>query len=618
MKPYRSNLCTFLGREKNIKVLHVYIEEALSKGILDRYYMFDLTRDRRDQIFLIKEYHRLRSIYRDKVILVNCQKRKSQFKNKSIGSTIGKWGDFYGYLSNFDDNDIIIKVDDDTLFIDVDELEQALKTRWENQSAFLMHSNCINNGVCAYYQAMQNIWRFNSDRLKLFPEGGIAGPLFLWPELAKDCHEQFLNDISQDYSAINQYKLNKNIYFNARVSINFTFMLGKDRDILKKVDEQDEYLISCRMPQKLGRSNMILGNFITSHHSYGAQDPLLKKCNFLKRYGDLAQSKEKRTLPKPSLFNFLITKPKQLLKKPNKQGSCSTIKFGSNYLCPSWLTENYFTIKNTRTNKYLGIKLKTASSSKFWKALNKQEYICEEFISGVDQPQAFCIENNIRNHNQILSSRDYIKQSDRFPAGFVSQFYNENIFKNGIKLVQHKRENQFLIESSNTPESFLCSQESKDGQNISYFFQKDGRLISDLWEVKDCSNFSNDVFIGEFVKHENKKFCNDGHYLRSIENKNFPNYILPRSYQWTIDNHIWEFINLSRNIYIIKCIKNYGSEKFLSFLGHDVKLSNEPSKWLLTKYKNKYKILNMSCGLHINCGNTTSLTKTPSLFEIEI
>ena len=233
-------------------------------------------------------------------------------------------------------------------------------------------------------------------------------------------HDQGLNDISQDYSTINQYKLKKNIYFNARVSINFTFMLGKDRDILKKVDEQDEYLISCRMPQKLVRSNMILGNFITSHHSYGAQDPLLKKCNFLKRYGDLAQSKEKRTLLKPSLFNFLITKSKQLLKKPNKQGSCSTIKFGSNYLCPSWLTENHFTIKNTRTNKYLGIKLKTASSSKFWKTLNKQEYICEEFISGVDQPQAFCIKNNIRNHNQILSSRDYIKQSDRFwrIAGF--------------------------------------------------------------------------------------------------------------------------------------------------------------------------------------------------------
>lgn len=611
MKAYRSNLCTFLGREYNIKILHTYIEQALSRGVLDRYYMFDLTRDRKDQKFIVKEYHRLSSIYKNRVYLVNYQKRKSQFKSNSVRSTIGYWGDFYRYLTNFKDEDIIIKVDDDTLFIDVNELEGALQTRWENKSAFLMHSNCINNGICAYYQAIKNIWRFDSDKLKLFPEGGIAGPLFLWPDLARDCHDQFLNDLSKDYNNINKYKLSENIYFNARVSINFTFILGKDRFYLKDVDEQDEYLISSKIPQNLGRSNMIIGDFVTAHHSYGAQDPLLKEYDFLNRYKKLSKKPRKN-----NKISSLFFKIKRSLARPS--GTCSTIKYKNEYLCPSWLTNKHFTIKNTRTNKFLGIKLNSSSQSKFWRKSNHEELIAEDFISGTDNPQFLFVDKNIRNHNQILTTKDFIKKSDTFPSSFASQFYNENLLKNGINLVPADARDTFLIESLSVSGAFLCSKESEDGNNISYFFQKDGRLICDKWEIKNNKNLINQVLLATNHKISDNKFHNDPQFLKIKWGKNSFDHILPRSYHWTIDKHIWEFIKLSKNIYFIKCIQNYGNEKFLSCLNGDVIINKKPYKWRLIKDGNNYKILDTKSHLYINIDDSIKLNKKPSLLEIKI
>ena len=54
--------------------------------------------------------------------------------------------------SSFYKDSIIIKCDDDILFIDIHGLKNAIKQRKNDKKSFLIHSNCINNNICSYYQ----------------------------------------------------------------------------------------------------------------------------------------------------------------------------------------------------------------------------------------------------------------------------------------------------------------------------------------------------------------------------------------------------------------------------------------------------------------------------------
>jgi len=227
-KEYRSNLCTFMGRRNNIEILHKYIEEALNINAIDRYYMIDMTRNIDDHNLIQSERDRLNEKFPGRVFVRNDDKQKQLLESgeEIVG---GSWAPFYSFLDSFEDNDVIIKCDDDTLYIDVETLKAACELRWKNKDPLLMHANCINNGITAYHQYKKGIWDRieNKDLIDMFPSGGLTGPLFAHPDVACDMHEQFATDLKLNETNIEKYKLKENIYFNCRVSINFIFMLHK-------------------------------------------------------------------------------------------------------------------------------------------------------------------------------------------------------------------------------------------------------------------------------------------------------------------------------------------------------------------------------------------------------
>jgi len=606
MNSFRSNLCAFLGRKKYITILHLYIERCLHENIIDRYYLFDLSKNLEDHFFLLEESKRLSLKFPNRVFLENYEKRDYLLKKNSIDAVSGKWGAFYSYLSNFDDNDIIIKIDDDTLFIDPEGLKEALEVRWSDQSAFIMHSNCINNGICAYHQSESKIWKFKDERINMYPEGGIAGPLFLWPELTQKCHEQFLEDVSIDSDNINNYKLGKNIYSNSRISINFTFFLGRDRNHLVGINEQDEYLLSSKIPQNLGRSNMIIGDFITSHYSYGVQEPLLSRFDFLKKYKDLAEK--------------FLEKPRKALAFHKSTNKCSTIKFKENYICKSWVEEDYFTIKNLRTEKYMGLDLKPKAKIDFGSKKPSGDFLIRSVLSGSDKPQAFKINGNIYNNNEVLQTRDLKKISQEFQASFVSKFFQENFSKNGIDLIPTKNKDEYLIESSVEKNAFLFTKEDKSKSNIFYFFKKDGKRRADFWEIKPQSHLSNKIILSKIIQNTSQEFENDSSYMEASFDPLFPKHVLPRSYQWTLDKHLWEFENIKDNSYHIACINNKGVKDYLTLSQESLSISTSPRAWEVQNIKGEFAILDPQSKKYLNCEEQKEiiLSFKPSLFRIKL
>ena len=213
--------CVFLGREKNIKILHSYIEKCLFLNIIDEYHMYDFSKNENDKFFIKKEYNRLSNIFKNKIFLLNTE-------NFYYSNSKTDWNPFYKEISKSKNNDVIIKCDDDILFIDIFALKNAIKDRIKDRKSFLIHSNCINNGVCAYYQS--NLFN-NINELKTYPTGGLLGVLFEKPEIGYAMHNQFLNDLNDNLLNLNKYIIDDKI-INTRISINFILLNGKDAKYL--------------------------------------------------------------------------------------------------------------------------------------------------------------------------------------------------------------------------------------------------------------------------------------------------------------------------------------------------------------------------------------------------
>jgi hypothetical protein len=337
----------FLGREKNIKIQHIYIQLLLNENIIDEYHMFDFSRKEKDKIFILNEYNRLSNIYNInnnlKIYLHN-----NDYENyENIKKT--NWNPFYKYIyETSHENDVIIKCDDDILFIDIYSLKNAIYDRFSDKYSFLIHSNCINNGVCAYYQ--KDLFPKLKDKLNIYPKGGILGILFEKPEIAYVIHDLFVKDLINNIYNINKYIID-DVYIHTRISINFILINGRDTKYFKDIEFNDEYELSSYIPEKLLRPNKIKGNFITSHLSYSFQEKvLLSKDDLLNLYMKLVlniynnhDSYYLYFLNNPLINNTLVHIPKCVVSNNNI------------FKVKNWITKNHYYIKNRETNSYMYI-----------------------------------------------------------------------------------------------------------------------------------------------------------------------------------------------------------------------------------------------------------------------
>ena len=335
--------CVFVGREKNLKILHSYIDIGLRQNILDEYHMFDFSRNINDNHFIMFEYNRLINIYPERIFLHNYNKNENNMKQNNIKTD---WSPFYKYISStFNESDVIIKCDDDILFIDIFSLKNAINDRIKDKRSFLIHSNCINNGVCSYYQS--DLFPKIKDKINVYPNGGLLGPLFEKPEYAHAMHSQFAYDLIADLNNLNKYIIDDK-YINSRISINFVLINGTDLKYLKDIGIHDEYELSSFIPEKLLRLNKIKGDLITSHLSYSVQEKiLLNREDIYNNYRNLLNKYL-------NLQNGVINNFNKVNKLLENQKAHKNI-MNNTYIVKNWIKDNHYYIKNIETNKYLCI-----------------------------------------------------------------------------------------------------------------------------------------------------------------------------------------------------------------------------------------------------------------------
>jgi len=179
------------------------------------------------------------------------------------------WKNYYNYYNDKKfENDIIIKCDDDIVFIDLHKLPKFIDFI-KNNDYDLVFANTINNGVSAYFQ--QNKYNLIPKEIMdlEYPLNGLCGSLWESGKKAEVLHDYFI----KNYKKFLDYDYNNEIIpINTRFSINFFGYKGKNWHKIKDCYVDDEYNLTVDYVCNRQFNNILYSDFYVSHLSFFKQN----------------------------------------------------------------------------------------------------------------------------------------------------------------------------------------------------------------------------------------------------------------------------------------------------------------------------------------------------------
>ncbi len=180
---------------------------------------------------------------------------------------------FYEYYQmHSGPNDVIVKVDDDIIFVNTSEFKCFVNYVHEKQDVFTVSANVVNSGVVAHIQQELGIVPLSVGRME-YPPGGLEGSLFASLDKCVNLHKYFLEHPGDFFRPeIFQYK--------ERLSINFIAYSGRrasEIHSLVKADGNDERGITTRANTQLGLTSVVYMRLVVSHATYFKQRHIADK-----------------------------------------------------------------------------------------------------------------------------------------------------------------------------------------------------------------------------------------------------------------------------------------------------------------------------------------------------
>lgn len=177
------------------------------------------------------------------------------------------WKNYYmHYTDKIYENDVIIKCDDDIVYIDLSRLPEFIDYV-KNNDFDCVFANTINNGVAAYFQ--QN--RYNLIPKELmdleYPPNGFRGSLWINPRKAEILHNYFI----ENYEKFINNRHNEQIVIPTRYSINFFGYKGKNWKKISDCYEDDELHLTVTYVNNRNFKNILYSDCYVSHLSFGQQ-----------------------------------------------------------------------------------------------------------------------------------------------------------------------------------------------------------------------------------------------------------------------------------------------------------------------------------------------------------
>ncbi|KAL7530095.1 hypothetical protein ACHAWF_003242 [Thalassiosira exigua] len=276
----------FAGRTSRLEILHKYMAVLLEENLVTEYHIWNNTKTNEDAAFVKREAARL---------------PRTKMMNFIQTSSSG-WSAPYQYYeeqvraahnNTLKPNDILVKIDDDISFIDLQEFRGYID--YVSQSdAWTIAPNIINNAIFAYYQRRDfNLTTLSPTCLKFLPKslenrrhigprcGKQRGPLEYYMETQMPLAYQLcllntsLTDIKrpQSFRSPAAFEIEP-----VRYSINFFATKAKTYELLAPMvrgqNGYDELAITS-YAHCLGRRSMFYPDLTVAHISFEPQDEVL-------------------------------------------------------------------------------------------------------------------------------------------------------------------------------------------------------------------------------------------------------------------------------------------------------------------------------------------------------
>lgn len=267
----------FAGRKHNLEVLFPYVDKLIDTNQIAEFHLWNFTRIAND----------------DEWLKINVPQHKG-FSLIHVHNK-GSWTEYYKYYtqSKFP-NSIIIKCDDDIVYIDTDAFSNFIKERSSDKHTLLMFPSIVNNGVCAYHQ--QRLGLIDASFGEELPYDIFNGKLWSSGKLCSKLHQYFIDNVSAwtlkssaKTPATIQHKIGD------RISINFFAILSEDLflyDLLTTPYPDDEHELTTVLPPKIGRYHSIYMPMTVAHLAFYQQRSTgLDEPDMIKRYTELRNKK---------------------------------------------------------------------------------------------------------------------------------------------------------------------------------------------------------------------------------------------------------------------------------------------------------------------------------------
>lgn len=238
----------FAGRQRYMEVLIPYIQKLVSMKLVSEVHIWDYTRNTDDE----------------KYLKTACA--TFQLFSVTDKSTYREYYKCYTCEKYPDPQTVIIKCDDDIVFIDTSRFEAFIKARRLAVEPIFMSPSVINNPVCMAIQ-------FQRGLLPGFTRSSVG----MTAQTARQIHKYFLKKYKSflsDSTRIEKRFSEISSTSQWRFNINFVAILGKDLDLLygdENICIDDENFLGFVAPTLYNRTIMIDLTFVVAHMAYTLQ-----------------------------------------------------------------------------------------------------------------------------------------------------------------------------------------------------------------------------------------------------------------------------------------------------------------------------------------------------------
>jgi hypothetical protein len=260
----------FAGRQNNLSIQRKYLSEMYKRGLLHEVHLWDFTRTPSDGAYL------------------NTAFNEEPFKVIKVANK-RSWSEYYShYTPQAYDDHIIIKCDDDIVYVDIEVFPQFILQVINDEEHCLHFPFIINNGVCAHYQQRYGV--LPESEFGLLPYDILCGRLWNDGKLAERVHLYFMKNL--DYVKGTQKSDILSHPSGDRISINFFAVKTSKLAIyqaLKSGDDEKELTVD--IPKRQNLKHAIHTNLFVSHLAFCRQRQTgLNEGNVLQEYNTLADT----------------------------------------------------------------------------------------------------------------------------------------------------------------------------------------------------------------------------------------------------------------------------------------------------------------------------------------